>query len=292
MEPSIQTAIAALAAKQQNNITRDQLLALGMGAKAIDYRTRTGRYFRVHKCVYSLGHPPQTPHQKAAAAVLASGPGAALSHGSAMALWGFWKRWPASFDVTVTRDRRPKGITVHLSRTLHRRDVTTHYGIRATTPARTLHDRAPNLSDAALARAVNDALLSPYLTRSQLAEFLARHPNRRLQPFVETTDGPTRSQFEDAFLAFCENHDLPRPRINTIVAGREVDAYFEAERLIVELDGWDFHSSRLSFEDDRARDANALASGIATLRITWERMTETPGREAARLHKILQGRRG
>ena len=195
-------------------------------------------------------------------------------------------------DVTVTRDRRPKGITVHLSRTLHRRDVTTHYGIRATTPARTLHDRAPHLSDAALARTVNDALLSPYLTRSQLAECLARHPNRRLQPFVETTEGPTRSQFEDAFLAFCERHGLPRPKVNTIVAGHEADAYFEAERLIVELDGWNFHSSHESFEGDRERDANALVRGIGTVRLTWDRLLEKPGREAARLHKILQGRRG
>lgn len=291
MEPNIQTAIVALAARQQNNVTREQLLALGLGAKAIDYRTRTGRYFRVHERVYSLGHPPQTPHQKAMAAVLACGPGAALSHGSAMALWGFWKRWPASFDVTVVRDRRPKGITVHLSRTLDRRDVTTHFGIRATTPARTLADRAAQLSDATLARAVNDALLSPYLTRSQLAEFLARHPNKRLEPFVETTDGPTRSQFEDAFLAFCERHGLPRPKVNTIVAGREVDAYFEVERLIVELDGWDFHSSRLSFEDDRARDANALVLGVPTLRITWDRMTETPAQEAHRLKTILEARR-
>ena len=112
-----------------------------------------------------------------------------------------------------------------------------------------------------------------------------------VRPFIDATDGPTRSEFEDAFLAFCERHGLPRPKVNTIVAGREVDAYFEAERLIVELDGWDFHSSRLSFEDDRGGDANALVSGIATLRLTWERLTETPAQEADRLTKILEARR-
>ncbi len=267
-------------------------MALGLGSAAIQYRVRARSLHRVHDGVYAVGHPPRTPIEKAAAAVLACGAGAALSHASAMALWGFSKRWPPSFDVTVQRDRRPRGITVHVSRTLHGRDTTTHYGIRVTTPARTLSDSAPNLRDAALARAVNAALLSNYLTRSQLAEFLARHPNKRLQPFVETTDGPTRSQFEDAFLAFCERYALPRPRVNTIVAGREVDAYFEAERLIVELDGWNFHSSRASFESDRDRDADSLLEGIGTIRLTWERLIDKPEPEAERLREILRMRRG
>ena len=118
-----------------------------------------------------------------------------------------------------------------------------------------------------------------------------RHPAQRLQPFIGATDGPTRSEFENAFLAFCARYGLPRPRVNTIVAGHEADAYFEAERLIVELDGWQFHSSRASFESDRDRDANALAKGIGTVRITWERLIDRPQPEAARLHKILEQRR-
>ena len=266
-------------------------MALGLGAAAIQYRVRARSLHRVHDGVYAVGHPPRTRIEKAAAAVLACGAGAALSHASAMALWGFSKRWPATFEVTVRRDRRPRGITVHRSRTLHRRDITTHLGIRVTTPARTLCDCAPKLGAAALTRAVNDALRSNYLTRSQLAEFLARHPNKLLQPFVGATDGPTRSEFEDAFLAFCARYGLPRPRVNTIVAGHEADAYFEAERLIVELDGWEFHSSRASFEGDRDRDANALAKGIGTVRITWERLIGRPQPEADRLHKILEKRR-
>jgi len=284
--------IAALAARQHNNVTRDQLLELGYGPQAIKYRARAGLLHRVYPGVYGVGKPPTTPLEKAAAAVIACGAGAALSHGSAMALWGFAKRWPTTFEVTVQRDRRPRGITVHRSRTIHRRDLTSHLGIRVTTPARTLFDCAPNLSDTALTRAVNDALQSNYLTRSQLAEFLDRRPSKRLQPFATATDGPTRSEFEDAFLAFCERYGLPRPKVNTIVAGHEADAYFEAERLIVELDGWRFHSSRASFEDDRDRDANSLVQGIGTIRLTWERMIAKPEPEADRLHKILRMRRG
>jgi hypothetical protein len=288
----LDAGVAKLARRQHGNVTRQQLLELDATDNWIHHRILVGYLFKVHAGVYAVGRPPVTALEKAAAAVLACGPGAALSHGSAMALWGFRKRWPTSFDVTVKRDRRPRGIAVHISRTLHRRDVTSHLGIRVTAPARTLSDCAPGLGDTALVRAVNDALLSNYLTRSQLAEFLARHPNKLLQPFVDATDGPTRSEFEDAFLAFCERYGLPRPKTNTIVAGHEADAYFEAERLIVELDGWHFHSSRTSFEGNRNRDADSLLQGIGTIRLTWDRMIGKPEPEADRLHEILRTRRG
>jgi very-short-patch-repair endonuclease len=76
--------------------------------------------------------------------------------------------------------------------------------------------------------------------------------------------------------------------MNAIVAGYEVDALFAAERVIVELDSWEFHKDRGSFESDRERDAATLAVGHVTVRITWERMTAA---EADRLRAILDARR-
>ncbi len=287
MNTNFHQAIAALASRQQGNVTRLQLLNLGLGREAINYRVRTGSLFRQHRGIYSVGRPAITPREKAAAAVLACGPTAALSHGSAMANWGFWKRWDRPFEVTVSSDRRPTGIRVHHSSTLHRRDLRTHYGIRTTSAARTLHDIAPGLSDRQLARAVNDALLSNLLGRSHLDEFVARLPGSPLAAFVDTLAGLTRSQLEDDFLSFCQRYDLPRPQTNVIVAGYEVDAYFPKQRLIVELDSWRFHSSRTAFETDRNRDADHLSDGIPTVRITHERITDAPGDEAARLARIL-----
>jgi very-short-patch-repair endonuclease len=108
---------------------------------------------------------------------------------------------------------------------------------------------------------------------------------------VRVRRGPTRSEFEDAFVPFCERFGLPEPQLNTTVAGYEVDAYFKQERLIVELDGWDFHNDRKAFEDDRDRDATMLALGIATVRITWERLKGEPEKEAVRLLRIIEMRR-
>ena len=105
------------------------------------------------------------------------------------------------------------------------------------------------------------------------------------------TGAPTRSPLEDKFLPFCERFGLPTPKINTSVNGYEADAYFEAERVIVELDGYEFHSDRRTFESDRERDVHALANGVVTVRITEERLDGAPEREAQRLHAILRARR-
>ena len=275
--------VAQKAAVQYGNVTHRQLIDAGLTDTAIGWRVRRGRLYRVHAQVYAVGHPPRLPLERAAAAVLACGPGAALSHFGALALWGFSKQWPDAFDVIVpTGDRRPDGITTHRYTGLIRRDLTVQLGIRATSPARTVLDCLPDLGDRQRTRTVNDALHGPFLKRSQLADVRARFPTHRgaalLDPFLDGGN-PTRSPFEDDFVAFCEHHHLPRPQINARVAGHIVDALFEDHKLIVELDSWEFHGDRQAFETDRARDADTLEAGYRTLRLTWERR---PRRETRR----------
>jgi Protein of unknown function (DUF559) len=267
-----------------------QLLGLGLSAKAIDYRVRTGRLWRVYNGVYCVGRPPVTPHERAMAAVLACGPRAALSHVPGGALWEVGLRWPALMEVTAPGQRQRKGIRVHRS-PLDRRDVTKHYGIPVTTLARTLLDLAEVLDTPSLTRAVNEARLRRKSTLPDLAELLNRSPGRatrRLKPFVDRPTGPTRSEFEDAFLAFVHRHGLPVPEMNQIVAGYEVDAIWREHKLIVELDGREFHEN--AFEEDRERDATLLDAGFPVLRITWHRLTRQEQSEADRLHSLLDQR--
>lgn len=135
-----------------------------------------------------------------------------------------------------------------------------------------------------------------YLHVAQVADVLdrfRRHPGRT--PMLDALgdlEQPTRSELEKTFLAFCARYGLPRPAVNTHPWGRESDMLFAAERVIVELDGWDFHRDKYAFEDDRDRDAELLAAGFVTVRITWKRLIESPEREARRLHAILESRRG
>ena len=294
---AIDRRIAALAADQYGYVRREQLLRLGLGRRAIQYRVSTGRLIPVHAGVYAVGHLPVGPVARAFAAVLACGPGALLSHGSAATLWGFNKYWDTPLEVTVVASqRRRPGIKIHRSRTLTDPDRDCQLGIPVTSPARTALDIAPRLADKRLIRVVNDGQHARVLHLDDLVDVLDRNPTlpgaKRLRHLAETQpDGPTRSELEDAFLAFAKRFGLPTPVTNTTVNGREVDALFPVERVIVEIDSWEFHRFRSDFEGDRDRDADQLAGGYVTVRITDDRMKHTPEQGATRLHKILRERR-
>ena len=289
-------AIAALARTQHGYITRWQLLDIGLGPDEIKYRIKTGSLIPVYRGVYAVGHMPLGMEARAHAAVLACGTGAVLSHGSAASLWKYIGDWSLPLEVIAKCDRRRPGICVHRATTLTRKDITRQLGVPVTSPARTALDMTPRLGDRQLRRFMRDARLTHTLNLSDLAELLDRHPRhpatKRLEPFLDPrkAGGPTRSEFEDAFIEFAREYGLPAPITNTHVHGYEVDALFAAERVIVELDGAEFHLDRYAFESDRDRDAHLLAAGYVTIRITWERLTEQPAREAARLKKILAAR--
>jgi hypothetical protein len=103
----IDEQIAALAGRQQGNVTHAQLTRLGLGKAAITYRAKTGRLHREHQGVYGVGRRARTPLERASAAVLACGPGAALCGPSAFTLWGFDKRWRFPVHVCSLDPRAP-----------------------------------------------------------------------------------------------------------------------------------------------------------------------------------------
>lgn len=222
------------------------------------------------------------------AAVLACDPDAALSHRAAAALWRIVPRWPSTPEVTApSRHRRP-GIDVHCSPDA---EATIHYGIRVTTPARTLVDLADVLSPRQLTRALNEARVQRLTTPDALTTLPTRYPGRRTSRLTpERAATLTRSHLEDAFVRFLKRHRLPLPELNQLIAGHEVDAVYRAQRLVIELDGRQFHTTLRAFERDRDRDADLLSAGFSTLRITDQRLKHHEANEAERLREILGNR--
>src|SRR3954454_14950432 len=82
-------AIWALVGRQHGVISRRQLLALGLSSRQIERRIASGRLHPTWRGVYAVGRPLLGRCGRWMAAVLACGPGAVLSHGSAAAVWGF-----------------------------------------------------------------------------------------------------------------------------------------------------------------------------------------------------------
>ena len=269
-------------------MTRQQLLGLELPSQTIARWVANRRLVPVHAGVYAVGHRQHTPPAVAVAAVLACGPGAVLSHDSAAALWGV-RPWPQRPEVTCALERRRPGIRTHRTSTLKSNEVRRHHNIRVTSPTRTVLDIQGRLTDAQLIRAVNDLRLSGHVRPAELRRLLAASP--RAKRLIDPEQAPTRSDMEDRFLAFALRHGLPRPRFNVELWGFEVDALFEAEKVIVELDSWTHHKDHDQFESDRERDAIAAEHGYLTVRVTWARLTTRGADEAARLHKTLERRR-
>ena len=216
------------------------------------------------------------------AAVLACGDHAALSHHAAAALWGFRARWDGPIDVTVSRGRaRPRaGIAVHRSADL---PVTRHFGIPITTPARTLLDLAPLLVQHDLDRAVEEAQVRGLVK----PEALTAAPHAALRRAARDDASMTRSEAEARLLALIRVADLPAPLTNVRIEGFEVDVAWPEQRLIVEVDGFAFHSTRAAFERDRLRDQALQAAGWRVMRITWRQIAETAEAVVARIAAAL-----
>jgi hypothetical protein len=112
---------------------------------------------------------------------------------------------------------------------------------------------------------------------------LAANPRRRgaaaLARIVATIhDEPavTRSKLEGRMRDLCDAYGIPRPEVNVIVEGVEVDFFWRAQRLIVETDGHETHGTRSAFENDRAKDARLTVLGYRVVRFTYRQLVYEP----------------
>jgi very-short-patch-repair endonuclease len=266
--------MCSLAARQHGVVTRAQLRAAGVSADEIRHRMETGLLTALHRGVYRLG-PIHTVLTGPMAAALACGPAAAVSHHAAAALHGLRPVPPGPVDVTVTRGhaRRRPGLRIHRSRTL---DATQVRGIPTTTVARTIRDLAAVLPARDLARLVEEAQVQRKLDRPSLARAVEQARGHRGAAALRAAAGDeprlTRSEGERRLLELVRAARLPEPETNVRVGGYEVDALWRAERLVVEVDGFAFHSTRAAFERDRRKTSVLQTEGFRVERLTWRRL--------------------
>jgi len=186
------------------------------------------------------------------AAVLACGPGAVLSHGSAAVHWDLLRPLKGPIDVTVPTQsgRKPRRfVRIHRCASIGQAPfqtigakkrlaplVTVRKGIPVTTVPRTLEDlRRSDLRPSLVRRAIRQA------------EFLQ-------MPLGEIDTDGTRSDLERDFLRLCRRHRLPPPVVNAPIGRLTVDFLWREERLIAETDSYATHGGQSAFEDDKARD--------------------------------------
>ncbi|MBA2504696.1 MAG: DUF559 domain-containing protein [Thermoleophilaceae bacterium] len=253
-------------------MARRQLLGLGVSREAIAHRLAKGRLHRLYRGVYAVGRSEVSQEGRWMAAVLACGPGAALSHFSAAVLWGI--RQAGILEVVAPNGARRRGIKVHRRKNI---ESVILNGIPVTTPAQTLVDIAPRLNRGELERAINEAdkldLIDPAELRAAVDE-LPPCPGagiiRRLldrQTFV-----PTDTELERLFIPLALDAGLGVPLTQEWVNGFKVDFYWPELGLVVETDGGRFHRTPAQQTADRLRDQTHLAAGLTPVRFTWEQV--------------------
>lgn len=174
--------IGALADCQYGVVGRTQLLTLGLSSSAIDRRIRAGLLVTLHRGVYAVGHRRLTQDGFWLAAVLATGPGAALSHRDAAALHGLgrWTTGPVEVTTPGHAIGEP-GVRAYERRRLETADVTVVAAIPVTTVARTLVDLARALLRGVLAEHATRPLEEQRTPAARLPG-PALHPRRRRPP--------------------------------------------------------------------------------------------------------------
>jgi very-short-patch-repair endonuclease len=286
-------ALGRLAERQHGHVSRAQALATGMGPGGFDGRVRRGWLHRVHRGIYRVGHTAPLDYDREMAAILACGTRTVLSHGSAAYLYGMAPRPHGDVHLTGPDRRSRRGIRVHRS-ALTPAEVTRRHGVPVAGPARTLVDMAAEAADLLIERAVEDALRRRLVTRAALeAEASRGRPGSaaiRQLLALERAPALTRSEAERRLVQLIRAAGLPAPDHNLRVLGLEVDMLWRRQGLVVEVDGFAYHSGRAAFERDRLRDARLTARGLRVMRITWRQISARPHAVVARLAEALASR--
>ncbi len=278
-------------------------------------RVDSGRWTRQTHFVYTVAGSPNTWRQRVWIRLLLAGRGATVGGLTAARIHQL-RRFPEERlcilqpESTVSR-KKPR--TSKRTTFLPPHHCTVRDGFPITTVARTIFDLAaltsrqrarrgwPYLPASTVERILDDAIVANRTTIDDVARVFAdlagrgRGGTKLMRSLLQERHGdfvPTESVLEDRFLELVTEYDLPVPRRQVVVGddagpiGR-VDFVYEAERLIVELDGHRFHAQRQVRHADLQRDLSLSAAGWRTIRLDWWQLVEDRATVAKHLRTLL-----
>ena len=269
-------------------LTAAQLITAGYSKRMISTRVRDGLFVRRGKGVLQLAGVETSWEQDLMAAVLTCQPGAAASHRSAARLWGM-RTVDREVEVSIRfpRDRRVNDVTVHRSRDLELHDISTVDGFPVTTPERTICDLGLIFPEHEVARILRHAIAEGLVNRRQLWAMRTRTSKQgrngtgvleRVLSAIPQGAEQTESGLEVLFLELCKRSSLPPPTLQLPVRVRgrhfRLDFAWPAERVFVEVDGIEFHSTPQQVAKDRQRQNLLVLAGWTPLRFTYADLKE------------------
>ncbi len=288
--------IGEVADRQQGVVARWQLLDAGLSADVIDGALAAGRLRPLFRGVYAVGHAVVSQDGWCQAALLACGDKAVLGHRTASMKWGLRHDDLFPLSVIVPGDRGRKHDRIKTRRTkLDRSDWVVFDDLRVTTPARTIVDMAAELNPREMRRLVERAQDGKRFDPTRIEAVLDRNPRRpgcrpllRLIALLQPDQDGAKSYLERLFLTLIRQAGLPRPEVNQHIEGRERDFVWRDQRLVIEVDGYAFHSSKQAIARDKKRDRELTAALWRPARFTYEEVAFEPEETAAELKELLK----
>jgi very-short-patch-repair endonuclease len=292
-QPSNFHVLDDLLRRHDGVVTLAQANDAGLTEQAVRRRVRAGHWRRCSPGVFFVDDREFTDAARVRAAVWGHGNSACAS-GLAAAWWLALTRFPPDIvEVTVPRNshgRRHTGTRVR-RRNLKPLDVAEDRGLRVTALPLTAIEAAvrrgggPRLMDEALQR------------HTELRHLWAAHlrntgrygsPAARL--LLQAADDGTKSTAERLFTRLLSVSGIRGWRANQKVIGYEVDVLFRAAKVVVEIDGFAFHTDPEAFERDRKKQNALVLAGYQVLRFTWLDLTEYPERVIALVQRAISAR--
>lgn len=197
-------ALFEIAAQQAGYFTAQQAKSSGFSSALISYHAGRGTFTRVTRGLYRLRDYPSSRQENLFAARLATGPESAISHDSALEVYGLTDLIPDQVHVTVPRGRtvskRLHGVRVHTTtRPLSGDQIAIRGGLRLTAPARTLVDAAEaGSAPEQIERAIDEAIQRG-LTTPEMLHAAAIGASTRVQDLLQAAiPGPAVLRYRTA----------------------------------------------------------------------------------------------
>jgi hypothetical protein len=275
--------------------TVDALAASGLSRQTIRRRIRRKQWLEPLPGVVCRTTGTLSDDQRLQAALAYGGAGAAISHATAAAIWGFGSR-PAQVHVTVPHGRHVRSterVAVH--QTLRPFESRYVAGVWLTPIARTVIDTCLALGDVDQVRNVmGRAVQQERVTVDELESELAIAPSGgSLLPrrALEEITLNAHAASEGRLIRIVLTAGLPLPELNAPVATdlgvKYVDALWRALGKGVEIDGRRYHLDPASWANDLTRQNAIQVAGIVLLRIAAHRLWDDEAGVLADLRAFL-----
>ncbi len=276
-----------IAEAQHGLATSRQAHDAGMTSDGLAYATERGRLERLTPTLLRVAGAPATEHQRLLAHVLDAGPRAALSHTSALALWGVRGFVDGPIHVIRHRDegdRPARGTVLHEVRSLPADAIRTLDSIPVIVPALALLQLAgmPDCRLGRLGRAIDAAWTDRLVSYESLNGWdrrMSKQGRRGLRAFRTLVEErgpaytPPASNLEARFEAILRDAGRPpmRRQVDTGDGDRwigRVDFRDHPLPVIVEVQSERFHRGLTAEQDDRDRIAALERAGFEVVPVT------------------------